>query len=172
MTSFVVRPFVIEIERVLPKILVFLMSQKHNSKGVHFGKQSRNERITCSHNSSSWPEAILTETVITQHEMSKQQKKLNRYAKCHLTANVVSRNDSSSKKRLVLRCQSGDDCTIGRKLYNYRASSVNIGMKTVIASEKFFGLINKKISLQRNLGNEKNVRYRVLDKLKVKVVWF
>ena len=71
MTSFVVRPFVIEIESGLPKILVFLMSQKHNSKGVHFGKQSWNERITCSHNSSSWPEAILTGTVKTRHEYCK-----------------------------------------------------------------------------------------------------
>jgi len=72
-TSFVVvRLFVIEIERALPKILVFLMSQKHNSKGVHFGKQSGSERITCSHNSSSWPEAILTETVITRHATPKK----------------------------------------------------------------------------------------------------
>jgi hypothetical protein len=73
MTSFVIRPFVIEIGSALPKLLAFLMSQKHNSKGVHFGKQSGNERISCSHNSSSWPEANLTGTVITGHETSAQK---------------------------------------------------------------------------------------------------
>ncbi len=49
--------------------------------------------------------------------------------------------------QLARNFQSGCDCTIGKKLYNYRESLVNIEMKTVIASKKFSDLLKTNLLL-------------------------